>query len=123
MVILDRIEQTIKANGWSKSEFTRRMGLAQATFGDWRAGRSKSYEKHLSRIAEVLDTTEAYLRGETDDPGPEDAAEIDRKLIFELKRLGVIRPDGTTDYGMLEAFNLMVEAHKHILIEGAREDK
>ena len=67
MVDLDRIAELIKSNGWSVSEFERRIGRSNGTFGGWRAGRA-SPDKHLHLIVAVLGTTEAYLRGETDDP-------------------------------------------------------
>jgi len=62
-----RIAKKIKDNGWSESEFARRLGKNQSIMRDWRRG-SSSPEKHIEYIARVLGTTSAYLHGETDDP-------------------------------------------------------
>lgn len=71
MDTLDRIEDLIHQRGWSRSEFCRRMDLPNNTLAVWRRGLNRSWEKHLEKIARVLGTTPAYLRGETGDPEPE----------------------------------------------------
>lgn len=69
MDIVDRIGILAKKNGWSRSEVFRRIGLNQAAAYDWRNGKSLP-DKHIPKLVELLNTTEAYLRGETDDPAP-----------------------------------------------------
>lgn len=68
MTILDRISTLIEKNGWSNSQFAKRIGKNVSLPTDWKLGRSKSYMKMLPQIADVLGTTEDYLRGDTDDP-------------------------------------------------------
>ena len=68
---LDKILYRIKSNGWSISEFERRLGVSTGTVNGWRI-RNAVPEKHFNSIVRILDTTEAYLRGETDDPRPDE---------------------------------------------------
>lgn len=96
MSYYDRVLPLIKAKGWSKSEFERRIGKSTGTLNAWRTGNA-SPEKYLPKVAEVLNTTEAYLRSETDDPRPDDQQELDdlewamldgaKKLTDEQKRI------------------------------------
>ena len=65
-ILISRIDGLAKAKGWPRSEAFRRVGLNPVAVFDWRKGKS-SPEKHLAKFADVLETTEAYLRGETDD--------------------------------------------------------
>lgn len=51
----------------SQTELARRVGLSQPTINNL-IHRSKVGSKHLHRIARELQTTPAYLSGETDDP-------------------------------------------------------
>lgn len=53
--------------GLSQSELARRLKLTQGTIAGLERGDSRS-STHLHRIARELDTTPAYLEGETDDP-------------------------------------------------------
>lgn len=71
MQTLERIFERVKAKGWSKSQFAAKIGKNTSITSDWKLGRSVSYLKMLPKIAAVLDTSEAYLRGETDNPEPE----------------------------------------------------
>ena len=54
----------------SQSELARRVGVSQATIFKLLTGESYG-SKHLHRIARELETTPAYLEGETDDPAPD----------------------------------------------------
>jgi len=51
----------------SQSELGRRVGVSQATIYKLLTGESYG-TKHLHRVARELNTTTAYLTGETDDP-------------------------------------------------------
>ena len=53
--------------GMSQAELARQVGIAQPTIAKLLNGSSRS-SSHLHRIARVLQTTPAYLSGETDDP-------------------------------------------------------
>lgn len=65
----ERIRALVKARGWSLREFFRRLDMDQSIMKAWENGTS-SPDKHLAKIVSILDTSEAYLRGDVDDPSP-----------------------------------------------------
>lgn len=67
MRIGQRIAERRKAKGLSQGALAKRSGLSQPTIGKLEAGIS-SGSSYMHRIARALDTTSAYLTGETDDP-------------------------------------------------------
>lgn len=67
MRIGERIAERRKAKGLSQGALAKRSGLSQPTIGKLEAGIS-SGSSHIHRIARSLDTTPAYLTGETDNP-------------------------------------------------------
>lgn len=69
MGIGDRIEGLLEAKGWSQAELARRIGVSQPTIWKLVSGNAQT-SKHLREIARQLETSEAYLLGETDDPMP-----------------------------------------------------
>lgn len=83
MDTLDRIDRLLKANGWSRSELMRRIGLTVGMFEGWKKGKA-SPDKHLAAIARELNTTEDYLCGKTDDPTPPPSPETIQKVIEHL---------------------------------------
>lgn len=91
MTIGVRIQERIKALNISQSELARRAGAPQTTINSLikKPIRSTPY---LVRIAAALNTTPAYLTGETDDPQNEspDQSVLDadeRDLIESFKHL------------------------------------
>lgn len=121
MDTLDRIALRITEKGWSKSEFLRRMDMTTGTFADWRSGRSSSYEKHISRIAEVLDTSVEYLQGKTDqkEKTPVDPAIIN-EIAKMLRELGVEREDGSVDERRLRLIANYIRASLPLLTENPK---
>lgn len=94
----------VKEKGWSLREFFRRVDLAQTTMTAWEKGIA-SPEKHLFKIASVLDTSEEYLRGETDDPSPKEKPSTDYAAWEDaLRAIGALNPDGTVNRERVEAF-------------------
>jgi len=65
-----RIINLIPRKFSSDAEFERALGIPPSTVGNWRNGKMKSYNSKLSEIAKLLDTTTAYLLGETDNVLP-----------------------------------------------------
>jgi phage repressor protein C with HTH and peptisase S24 domain len=63
----ERISDRLIELGISQAELARRVGVAQPTINNL-IHRNKVGTKHLHRIARELQTTPAYLSGETDDP-------------------------------------------------------
>lgn len=67
MAVGDRIAARLAELGMSQSELARKVELAQPTINNL-INRNKVGTKHLHRIAYALQTSAAYLSGETDDP-------------------------------------------------------
>lgn len=91
MFKIDRVESLITENGLKKGAFCAMLGRGRTWIDDWKRGRSLPDENTISRIAEVLQTTPAYLMGETDDPAPlpSGAWEADMGNVAPL--LGTVR--------------------------------
>lgn len=64
-----RITERLGALGISQAELARRVKIAQPTINALIKGNATG-SKHLHRIAAELETSPAYLAGETDDPTP-----------------------------------------------------
>lgn len=69
MSIGDRIKERLGALGISQAELARRVKVAQPTINALINGNAEG-SKHLHRIAAELETSPAWLVGETDDPAP-----------------------------------------------------
>jgi phage repressor protein C with HTH and peptisase S24 domain len=65
----ERIEERLRALDISQAELARRVGVKQPTINALIRGGSTG-SKHLHRIAAELETSPAWLAGETDDPTP-----------------------------------------------------
>lgn len=69
MGIKERIFELADKKFREQRDFAESLCIAASVISDWRTGRSKSYMKYLNEIAEVLNTTPAYLlNGEEKDP-------------------------------------------------------
>lgn len=64
-----RIDEKMKAMGLSQAELARRVKVSQPTINALIKG-DNAGSKHLHRIAAELETSPAYLNGETDDDSP-----------------------------------------------------
>ncbi len=65
MIIGERIEELLVAKGWSQAELARRIGVSQQSVWKLVSGNAQS-SKYLNKIAQLLETTPAYLSGEAD---------------------------------------------------------
>lgn len=82
-MIGERIAARLSDMGMSQSELARRIGLTQGSIAQLVSGRSRS-SAHLHKIARELQTTPAFLSGETDDPASDTP---DYHLTVEEERL------------------------------------
>ena len=63
-----RLKELCKSRGTSIAAIESRLGMGNGTIGKWwKNGRVPNYA-NLSAVANALETTIAYLTGETDDP-------------------------------------------------------
>lgn len=69
MSLGERIEERRKLLGISQAELARRVKISQPTINALIKGNATG-SKHLHTIAAELETSPAYLVGETDDPAP-----------------------------------------------------
>jgi transcriptional regulator with XRE-family HTH domain len=65
----ERIEERLQKLGMSQSELARRVKVSQPTINALIRGANDG-SKHLHRIAAELETSPAYLAGETDEDAP-----------------------------------------------------
>ena len=65
----ERIAERLSLLGISQAELARRVKIAQPTINALIKGNATG-SKHLHKIASELETSPAYLCGETDDPAP-----------------------------------------------------
>lgn len=68
MDILERILGLMKYNDISGNQLASQLGERRGIVTDWKSGRSNTYTGMLPEIAKILNTTVAYLVGETNDP-------------------------------------------------------
>lgn len=66
MVVLDIIKNLSKEKGWSLSFLASKLGLTASYFTDVKNGKTKISDDRLAAIADLLNTTPEYLKGETD---------------------------------------------------------
>lgn len=70
MTLGNRIRSRLSELGMTQSELSRRAQIPQTTVNGLILGKSRT-TPHLLRLAHELQTTAAYLTGETDDPHSE----------------------------------------------------
>ena len=61
MDTVERIFYLLNERKMEQKEFAAKIGVSENVVSTWRTGRTKSYSRHLSKIAEVLNTTPEYL--------------------------------------------------------------
>ncbi len=93
MVDLNRIKEVAKIKGWSMSFLCKKLDLSASYFTDVRNGKTVISDERTAIIADLLNTTPEYLKGETDikeKPSGEEAeglSEEDRAIMELLNSL------------------------------------
>lgn len=70
MFNINKIKSLSKENGLSLTYLTNKLGVAKCYFNDLKRLNRDIPDDRLAIIADILGTTTAYLRDETDDPAP-----------------------------------------------------
>nr|MCR4611235.1 helix-turn-helix domain-containing protein [Lachnospiraceae bacterium] len=70
-LIPERLKSAREQQNLSKAEAARRIGLTSASYVRYEAGDRSPSPQVLMSIAEKLDTSVAFLSGETDDISPD----------------------------------------------------
>ena len=69
-ITLERIIEEMKLQNAKNADLGNFIGVSANVITDWKSGRIKSYTKYLYAIAEFLDVSVEYLKGETDEKKP-----------------------------------------------------
>lgn len=63
---LQRIISVMSDKGIMQKDLTDALGLSEPSFAAWKSGRNQSYLKYLHAIANFLNVSVEYLKGETE---------------------------------------------------------
>jgi transcriptional regulator with XRE-family HTH domain len=70
MCNIDKIKTLAREKGVKIKYICSQLGLAETYLSNVKNGKDRMTRERLERIAEILETTVAYLTDETDDPAP-----------------------------------------------------
>ena len=70
MVAAERIKNLRKQNRLTQEELAEKVNISPMTARRWEWGQRSPRAEELQKLAEALNTTSAYLLGDTDDPRP-----------------------------------------------------
>lgn len=112
--IVSRIDSLAKSKGTSIAEIERSVGFGNGKIGKWKkAPKSPPFES-LSVVANHLETTIAYLTGETDDPSAgikKDPIPKD-EVVSSAKQKLLDALDGLSDSQIEKLIGIIEEAKK-----------
>lgn len=72
MCNIDKIKTLAREKGVKIKYICSQLGLAETYLSNVKNGKDRMTRERLERIAEILETTVAYLTDETDDPAPKE---------------------------------------------------
>lgn len=90
MSTIDRVLQMAKEKGISQAFICGKLGLRRTYLADVRLGKDSLNDDRLAIIADILNTTPEYLKGETDikeKPTSTQADELDKEFSDLIKQL------------------------------------
>lgn len=82
----DRFEALRVSRGITKTFIAQSLGRSATLCQDWKQQKSQPSEAQLREVARILDTTPAYLLGETEDPAPAPAADEEMERLLSSLR-------------------------------------
>lgn len=68
--IIERIKAVAKQQGVTQTFLCKRIGKRATYLNEVKLGKDRIHDNEVEVIASILNTTPAYLRGDTDDPAP-----------------------------------------------------
>ena len=83
---LHKILDAMWKQGLSDIDFCKAVGINKSSVTDWKKGKTKSYMRHIPKIAEVLGVSEEYLLVDVKMPMPE-------QIDWFSKEILDLRPD------------------------------
>lgn len=86
-ITLQRIISAMEDANIKQKDLLTALGLSEPTFSAWKSGRNTSYKKYIHAIAEYLNVSVEYLKGETEQK-EKLPLEIEEKLLemYELTK-------------------------------------
>lgn len=108
----DRLEELIKGSGKSKIYLCKKMNLGPTYLRDAKKQNSNIKDEPLRILAEELNTTPEYLRGETDDPGVKKAPGINAEGLSAARKALLDAVDGLTDEQCEKLLGIVLEAKR-----------
>lgn len=87
MNTVERILDLAAQKGIKQSYLNQSIGGYRGKLTDWKNKKSSPTAQELAIIAKVLGTTEAYLRGETENPAPSGPMELSPPILAIVKDL------------------------------------
>ena len=106
-IVLQRIIQELKEQNLKQKDLTDHLNISENCFGSWKRDANQSYLKYLHAIADFLDVSVEYLKGETDEK-KKPSADKGEELTNE-KRLLLALFDQIPKEKQAEAINRMIE--------------
>lgn len=108
-ISLERILQEMDIQGKQQNELGAFLGFSTGNIvTDWKSGRVKSYTKYLHAIADFLDVSVEYLKGETEEK-KKPSADNDEELTNEKRLIGALY-DQVPKEKRSEAIKRIIEA-------------
>lgn len=108
----DRLEELIKGSGKSKIYLCKKMNLGPTYLRDAKKQNSNIKDEPLRILAEELNTTPEYLRGETDDPSIKKAPGINTEGLSAARKALLDAVDGLTDEQCEKLLGIVLEAKR-----------
>lgn len=108
----DRLEELIKGSGKSKIYLCKKMNLGPTYLRDAKKQNSNIKDEPLRILAEELNTTPEYLRGETDDPSIKKAPGINAEGLSAARKALLDAVDGLTDEQCEKLLGIVLEAKR-----------
>ena len=84
---MDRILGQLAVCGETQRALCAFVGINEQVFTDWKAGRNKSYLKHIAKISEFLGVSVDYLLGTTDQKEKPTGAQADELSEYDARVL------------------------------------
>ena len=111
-ITLERIIQELNVKEIKKTELTEHLGFSSsAIFGHWLSGRNSSYKKYIHAIADYLNVSVEYLKGETDQKEKpltigEELSEDEKMLLNLFRQIPEERQQAFLEMGRLYSDSL-----------------
>ena len=91
MCNIDKIKTLAREKGVKIKYICSQLGLAETYLSNVKNGKDRMTRERLEKIAEILETTVAYLTDETDDPAPKEKEPVEALDEVEAAVLEILR--------------------------------